>query len=144
VPLKIISRASIAQAFGRDNTRSSIISSATIVFASFFYVYSIASYFKIPIYFLHNRLVSKLDFTDVYVINKYVDHILIISGIVLWLVLSLKDKKARFAAAGTYGGVAIIGISTNLLILVDIAALISIPLVVCLLVYDRFASKKRY
>lgn len=141
MPLKITSNTIIAQALGKGASRASIISSAAIVFSSFFYIFTIGSYFKIPIYFLHNRIVSTLYFTDIYIINKHFDHILIVSGISLWLALSLKGK-ARLVAVVTYGGLATIGIFSNLVMLVDIAALISIPLVICLLIYDRFASKK--
>jgi hypothetical protein len=142
VVIKIISNVHLDQVLGKGAPKLSIISSAAFVFASLFYVYTIGSYFKLPIYFLHNRLVSKLYFTDIYIISKYVDHILIVSGIVLWLVLSLKDHKARFVAAVMYGGITIVGIGVKLIILVDFAALISIPLVICFLIYDRFASKK--
>jgi len=139
---RIISRTGIVQTLGAGTSSIYIIRSAAIVFTSFIYLFSLASYFRIPIYLLHNRLVTKLTLVDWYVINKNADHIIIISGVIVWLVLSLKDNKARFAAAVSYGGTAIIGISSGLFILVDIAALISIPIVICLSIYDRLSSKK--
>jgi hypothetical protein len=126
---------------GQGSSFTSILSSAAIVFISFFYIYTIASHFKVPIYVLHNRVVSTSLFTNIYVINKYADHILIISAVVIWLVVSLRGK-ARLVAAATYGGIALTGVVANVAIIVDVVTLISILLVISFLIYERFGHNK--
>jgi hypothetical protein len=100
-----------------------------------------ASYFTIPIYYLPGRLVSRLVLSDVYFINKNVDHLLIVSAIVLWLAISLR-AKLRFVVAIVYGGIYLAGVVTNIAILIEIAVVISIPLVVSLTAYDRLSKTK--
>jgi hypothetical protein len=139
---KIISHNNLlTKVLGKGTSPISIISSAIIVFISFFYVFTVGSFFNVPIYFLHNRLVSKLYFTDYYIINKYIDHTLIIFGTVLWLLFSVKGRT-RFVAAIVYCGAGLIGLTTNTLMLSDIVAVLSIPIVICFLLYDRLSSNR--
>jgi hypothetical protein len=100
-----------------------------------------ASYITIQIYYLPKRLVSKFVFTDGYIVNNYVDHLLIVSAIVIWIVLSLRSNL-RFAIAIIYGGVYLAGLVMGIAILVEITVVTSIPLVASLSIYDKFSSRK--
>jgi hypothetical protein len=132
--------ARIFRALGKGYPRLSIITSAIIVLTCFFYLFTLGSYFKVGIYILVNRVTYSTLF-DFYIINKYIDHAIIISGIVLWLALSLKGK-ARFVASGLYGVLAVIGLALNSNILIDICVLASVPIVIFLLISHRWFIPK--
>ena len=134
--------AHISRALGQGNSPQSIVTSVTLALTFFFYIYAVGSYFKVSIYILQNR-VSYHTFFDFYIINKYVDHIIIASAVVLWLALSIRGKKARFAISAAYGGLNLIAATAGLDILMDIMALISVPVIVSFFAYDRFTSKKK-
>ncbi len=131
----------ITRALGRGNSSLSIISSAALVLTSFFYIYTIGTFFKVNIYILQNR-VTYDTFFNFYIINKYTDYIIIISGLILWLVLSIRGR-ARLVAPLIYGGITIVAAIASLDVVVDIAALISIPVIFSFLVYDRFTTKTK-
>jgi hypothetical protein len=133
----------ITNALGKNSTTLSIITSASVTFISFFYLYTIASFLKVQIYILQNRHTYSTHFSNIYIISKDVDHILIVSVTVLWLALSLKGKM-RFIVPSTYGGLAILStmITMKLGILVDILALLSIPLIMLFSLYDRYVYKQ--
>lgn len=124
-----------------------IISAAILSITSFFYVYTVASYFKADVYFFFNR-VTYNTFFDKYVISKYADHIIIIACVVLWLLLSAakhRDNWTRFVFSATIlAGLTVTAIvSKNLNVLLDLAALLSFPLVISFLIYDKFASRRK-
>ena len=130
----------ITQLLGKGTPRLSIITSAVLALISLFYIYTVGSYFKFIIYTFEHR-VTYYTFFDVYVINKYIDHIIIVSGIVLWLTLSLRGK-VKFVAPAIYVGVTSIAAAASLDTIVDIVILMSIPVVISFLIYDRFVFKK--
>jgi len=131
----------IRKIFGYGAPVQTIISSAILALTSFFYIYSIGSFFRVNIYILHNRL-SYNTYFDFFIINKHVDHIIIAIGIILWSALSL-DGKARIFVPAIYGAVVLFALVSGITILLDIAAIVAIPTVICTLIYNKFASKKR-
>ena len=130
----------IRKIFGYGAPVQTIISSAILALTSFFYIYSIGSFFRVNIYILHNRL-SYNTYFDFFIINKHVDHIIIAIGIILWSALSL-DGKARIFVPAIYGAVVLFALVSGITILLDIAAIMAIPTVICTLIYNKFASKK--
>jgi hypothetical protein len=131
----------IASVLGNGTPRLSIITSAALVLISLFYIYTVGSYLKVAIYPLGHRIIY-YTFFDVYIINKQADHLMIAAGIVLWLALSLKGK-ARFIAPAIYGGIALLAATANHDAILDIVALMSIPIIISFFLYDKFASKKK-
>ena len=63
------------------------------------------------------------------------------SGISLWVMLSVRGKL-RFIVAASYSGIAIISAVSNIGVFFDIAALISIPIALSLLVYNKLTLQK--
>jgi hypothetical protein len=92
-------------------------------------------------YILENRVIYIRLFSDVYIIDKYVDNIIIAIGVFLWLILSIHGK-ARFVIPTIYGGLTAIAVFANLRILFDIIVLTSIPVIILFLIYNKFAYKK--
>ena len=130
----------ITQLLGKGAPRLSILTSAVLALISLFYIYTVGSFFKFITYTFEHRI-TYYTFFDVYIINKYVDHIIIASGIVLWLTLSLRGK-VKFVAPVVYAAIVAITSAASLDMLVDIVILMSIPIVISFLIYDRFVYKK--
>ena len=126
----------IIKILGLNKSPISIIASAIIASISFFYIYTIASYFKVNISVLHNRFTYDESFNS-YIFSKYVDHIIIVSGVSIWLALCIKGK-ARFIFSAAYIGLAVFAVLTRLDIILDSLAVASIPLLVLLLTYNKF------
>jgi hypothetical protein len=133
---------SIAKALGQETANPlSMISSAAVTVASIFYIFRIGSYFKVSIHVLQNRVTYDTFFPNIYIVNRYADHLIIASGTFLWLVLNV-DGKLKFVIAATYAGVILLAFSTNYQILLDLVALLSVPLIIALLLYNRLSTKK--
>jgi hypothetical protein len=114
----------------------SIITSIILASISFFYIYTVASYFKVNVLVLHYRHTYEELFNS-YVVSKYVDNIIILSGVSIWLVLSI-EGRARFIISTAYYGLTIVAILTRLDIMLDSLTLTSIPFLVLLLTYKKF------
>ena len=119
---------------------ATVVSSLAIVLTSFFYIYTISSYFKIGTYILDNRVIY-IDYFEKYIISKAIDYTVIEVGIIIWFLFSFQGK-ARFYIAFAYGGMVLIGLLANLSTIIEIITLISLPLVFFFLIYNKFASKK--
>ena len=137
---KMIFSLNIAKILGRGNPPTLIISSAVFVLVLFFYIFSVGSYFHVHVAPLENR-VNYHELFAAHIINEFVDHIIIAYGMVLWLGFSLKGK-ARIISSGIYGTITSIAILASLQTLFDIIMLLSIPILVSFLIYDRFTTKK--
>lgn len=134
------SYACILRNLGYGNSIRSIISSAVLALVSFFYIYTAGSFFRINIHILQNRS-SYNTYFDFFIINRHTDHIIIATGIILWAALSLHGK-ARIVISTGYGLATLLAVTSDIAILLDIVALISIPIVICTLIYNKLASKK--
>src|SRR5436309_5910791 len=137
---KMISSLSIAKVLGHGNSPSLIISSSVFVLILFFYIFTVGSYFHVSVSPLENR-VNYHEPSPTYIINEFVDHIIIGYGLVLWLGLSLKGK-ARIVSSGIYGTITSISVLAGLQTLFDVVTLLSIPILVSFLIYNKFTSKK--
>lgn len=136
---KTISNFNIAKVLGHGTHSTLIISSAVLALVLFFYIYTIGSYFQVNVYPLENRVVYPAPF-DAHIIDRYTDHVIILLGTILWLALSITGKKRTIVSA-IYGVTTLIATWYNPVSL-DITALLSIPIIVSFLAYNRFAIKK--
>jgi hypothetical protein len=141
---KIISRAQITKAIvGEGNSYRSIIISALLASTFLFYIYTFGSYFRIPVYVIQNRLTYTKIFADTYIVNRNADHLLIALATVVWLVLSIRGGKTRFVISGVYGSIAIGAALSRQANVLDITALLSIPIVVSLLIYNIYCQSAK-
>src|SRR5919198_710916 len=99
----IIFNNNIIRLLGIGRPYVSVVSSLALVLTSFFYIYTISSYFKVSMYILDNRVTYIKLFND-YIVNKFIDHVVIEFGIIIWFFLSFRGK-ARFYMAFVYGGI---------------------------------------
>src|SRR2546425_6520348 len=137
---KMISAPNIAKALGYGNSPAFILSSAILALILLFYIYTVGSYFHIGVSPLENRVNYHESFS-IYITNKYFDHLIIAAGTVLWIALSLIGK-ARIVASTIYGIMTIAAISAKIGTVLDTVALISIPVVISFLIYNRLTTKK--
>ena len=128
----------------RTSSYISIVTSLVLATISFFYVYTLASYFRIHIFFFQNRTTFDFNF-DYYITTGYIDHIIILTGLFVWLILSLKEKRIVYAlvSAMFVSALATREISTNLDTTIEIITLLSLPLCLSLLIYDRCSLFKK-
>ncbi|MDQ6864685.1 MAG: hypothetical protein M3044_12775 [Thermoproteota archaeon] len=132
----------ITNTLGRHKTGISVATSATLAIISFFYIYTLGSYLKIGTSVLHD-FYNYVGFFHLYVISKYVDHIIIALGISTWFALSIRKRSAKFVVTVIYGSLTLITALTGLDIILDILALLSIPLLILILACNRFLPKMR-
>ena len=131
---------SIVKVLGYGVSNKSIISSVALAVNSLFYIYTIGSYLKVPVFIIENR-VSYRTFFNFYVIDRHIDQLIIISTTCLWLALCIKGKL-RFVVAGIYGGTAVIATITSVNMLLDILVLMAIPVIIFFWICDRSGKKK--
>jgi len=135
--------ASVTKALGYGNSRSSVTSSAILCVLSFFYLFTLGSFVKANIFVLQNGITYDT-FFDLFVINKSLDHIIIVLCLVSWLSLTLVGRL-RTVMFVIFGGLVAIGVildSNFSTIILDDVALLSIPVVVIISTYNKFVSKK--
>lgn len=134
------SNLNIAKVLHQGNSPSVIISSAAFALILFFYVFTVGSYFHVSISPLVNRVNYHEPFSS-YIINELVDQLIIAYGTVLWFGLSLRGK-ARIVSSATYGAITSIAVLAGLQAFFDALALLSIPVIISILIFNRFTSKK--
>jgi hypothetical protein len=114
---------------------SSILSSVSFVVCLFFYLYVIGSFFKVIVYPLIDRVTVNTLFQE-YVVNEYVDNIVVIVAAALWFLFSINNRAIRYSLSIAYGGtgiiLALIGPDN---IIFDIITLLSIPLIIGVSLY---------
>jgi hypothetical protein len=131
----------IAKVVGLGNSYSSVIASSSLALVLFFYVFTISSYLQISTYILENRITYVESF-EKHVINQYFDHILIAIGVAIWSLLAVRGN-GRFYISSIYGGLTIIGLLFKLDTLINIIALSSVPIIILLLMYNKFLPRKK-
>lgn len=136
------SRASLflGTVLGKDTSIVLIAASAAFVVVSFFYIYSLATYSKIDVWDMQDR-VSYTSFFETYVINKTVDHLIIMLTTAIWFGLSLKHK-VRFVIATIYGIMVLILALFNLEAVLDVIVILSLPIISILLIINMLLPNK--
>src|SRR5580765_1845485 len=125
---------------GYGNSMRTILSSAILALVTIFYIYSVGSFFRVNIYILLHR-VSYNTYFDFFIVNRYIDHIIIAAGIIAWSVISVHGK-ARVVITVSYGLLTLLAVTSGIELLLDITAVIAMPIVICTLIHNRFASTK--
>src|SRR6267378_5163456 len=130
---------SITILLGKNSSPLHVISSVIFVVVLFFYIFSVGSYFQVNISPLENRINFLQSFL-IYIFNKQIDQLIIICGTASWLVLSLLNRPKIFIPAIYVGTTAIAALGGS--ITFDVAVLFSFPVILSLLIYNRFATIK--
>lgn len=134
LPRKMIFFVNLHRTLGLHLPYSEIITSAALSTIAFFYVFTISSFFAFTVYPLRNRITYYVLF-EAYVVNQYVDYVIIGCTLFVWLFFSLK-KRSRLISV-IVPVVVLTGIIVGNETLLNIIALSSIPIPVSLLIYNK-------
>jgi hypothetical protein len=132
----------VTEALGRNKSLISVIAACVLALTSFFYIYTLGSYFKIGTSVLRH-FYNYVGFFHSYVIGKDIDHIVIAVGVSIWLVLAIKQRSARIVIPLIYLGLTATAAVTRTDTILSILALLSIPLIISILALNRFGPKVR-
>lgn len=115
--------------------------SISLTVISFFSIFSLATFLKPTVWVLINR-VSYFSAFEGYVIDKFTDNLVIAIFTALWLGLSLRLKREfTILVTAAYSSLMIIFSISNHQAL-EILAILSMPLVTSLILWDRVSTKK--
>ena len=135
VALFAVAASKLSKDLGYGMPISSVLSSVSFVVCLFFYLYVIGSFFKVSVYPLIDRVTVNTFFQE-YVVNEYVDNIVVIVAAALWFLISINNRAIRYTLSIAYGGTSTI---TALIspdnIIFDIITLLSIPLIISVSLY---------
>jgi hypothetical protein len=129
---------SIATAIGRGSSNRTFLTSIVLAFILFFYIFAIGSLIKPTVYVLQDRVSVYRIFYE-YVVGKYWNHLVIALGTIIWLSLSLTGK-ARSTTVSIYGILVLVAVLDRFGVLLDIAGLLSIPLILSFFLFNKFTS----
>jgi hypothetical protein len=139
-----IAASKLSKDLGYGMPISSIISSVSFIVCLFFYLYIIGSFFKVTVYPLIDRVVTYILFQG-HIINEYVDNITAIVAAILWLLFSLNNRIIRYSLSIAYGGIGIIlAVVSPDNIIFDIIALLSMPLIIGVSLYNYYYHHRHY
>jgi hypothetical protein len=138
--LQSATTAFFARVLGQDAPPLIILLCAILAANSFFYLYSLASYFGPTTWLLVDRISYYGPF-DQFVISKNIDHLIIISSTLIWLVFSIRSK-IKFTIATLYGVTTAIIALSNQYAFLDIVVILSIPIIITLLLVNTFSRNK--
>jgi hypothetical protein len=119
----------------------SILSSASLVVLCLFYIYSASTFFGIRIYPLINRVTYYTQFES-YIVNAYVDHLILGLLLLLWAIVSLRNSKGRYIAILALSVFFAASVLLNYSPALIGMALGSLPAISALLLYNRYSPRK--
>jgi hypothetical protein len=132
----------LSTVLGKGTSSISIITSASFVLVSLFYAYTVGSYLKLTIYPFQNRIIYYEIFHS-YIFSQFIDHLIIISMTAVWFGLSLRGKPRFFLPVIYCGGLTALTVALGAHLLLEIAAIISMPIIVLLLIFNKLVYQKR-
>jgi len=122
------------------NSASLIISSILLTLISFFFVFSAGTFFEIGIFPLEDGF-TILKLFDTFVFDQFIDTLLISIFTIVWFATALFGK-AKTLSIIIYGAITLAAFATNMSALLDFTVLISLPVIISILIYNKFSTTK--
>ncbi|MFL6359388.1 MAG: hypothetical protein ACJ72V_08625 [Nitrososphaeraceae archaeon] len=132
----------LSTVLGKGTSSISIITSASFVLVSLFYAYTVGSYLKLTVYPFENRIIYYEIFHS-YIFSQFIDHLIIISMTAVWFGLSLRGKSRFFLPVIYFGILTVLIATLGVHLLLDFAAIISMPIIVLLLIFNKLVYQKK-
>ncbi|MFL6407915.1 MAG: hypothetical protein ACJ71F_12680 [Nitrososphaeraceae archaeon] len=132
----------LSTVLGKGTSSISIITSASFVLVSLFYAYTVGSYLKLTVYPFENRIIYYEIFHS-YIFSQFIDHLIIISMTAVWFGLSLRGKPRFFLPVIYFGILTVLIAALGVHLLLEIAAIISMPIIVLLLIFNKLVYQKK-
>lgn len=137
---EVVSGGWIREFLGQGFSRLSIASAASLAIICLFYVYTVGTYLQVRIYPLIDRVTYYIPF-NFYIVNEYVDHVIIGALLALWFALSIQPRIGRLIIA-IFTALFVAAAATNYNPALDGIALSAFPAIVSILIYDHYSSRK--
>src|SRR5215217_7004877 len=138
-----IAASKLSKDLGYGMPISSILSGVAFTVCIFFYLYTIGSFFGVTVYPLINRVTVYAVFQE-YIINQHLDYIVVILATASWFLLSTNNRAIRYYFSIPYAGTGIIlALISPDNIVFDIIALLSLPLIIGVMLYDYRKRQKK-
>ena len=132
----------LSTVLGKGTSSISIITSASFVLVSLFYAYTVGSYLKLTVYPFENRIIYYEIFHS-YIFSQFIDHLIIISMTAVWFGLSLRGKSRFFLPVIYFGILTVLIAALGVHLLLEIAAITSMPIIVLLLIFNKLVYQKK-
>lgn len=129
----------ILEALGSKSSLITIVASASLAVICLFYVFTVGTYLQIRIYPLVDRVTYISNF-NFFIVNEFVDHVVIGSLFVIWLIITVQTKIGRIITI-TFAVIIAVAACTEHDAILDGTALTALPLVFLLLVCNRYFQK---
>ena len=127
------------RSFGAGKEKVLILSSSLLVLLSFFYFFVAGSFLHTPIYtFLHRVTYDEIFVTQVTFLNS--DTFILLSATLVWFYVSIKAGYMKYAIL-IFFSFFLVSLFFNMTTIALAGAVITLPVVSCLIVLDRFWNK---
>ena len=133
---------SLHKFLGHGMGKFSIVNSALLAAISLFYVYSVGNHLPIVVYYFLTRFTYIKPFND-YIVSRYFDSITICVLTLVWLILSPSGKSTKIFISTVFGISFAIAIAANLVSVLSVMELVTIPIVIFILVLDGRKRRSR-
>jgi hypothetical protein len=138
-----IAASKLSKDLGYGHPISSILSGVAFTVCIFFYLYTAGSFFGVTVYPLIDRVTVYATFQE-YIINQHLDYIVVILATASWFLLSTNNRAIRYYFSIPYAGTGIIlALISPDNIVFDIIALLSLPLIIGVMLYDYRKRQKK-
>lgn len=127
---------------GLGRSYKAIVTSSAFVLLCYFYIYSFASYLKLPIVIFQNGVTYNAFFENTYLIDKNWDYLITIGLTVVWLSFSIRNKKIGIATSIIYTALAVTTVSSGFLIYYPLALFITLPFIISLVILNKIVKEK--
>ena len=126
--------------FGAGKEKGLILSSSLLVLLSFFYFFVAGSFLHTTIYtFLHRVTYDEIFVTHVTSLNS--DTFILLSATLVWFYVSIKAGYMKYAIL-IFFSFFLVSLFLNMTTIALAGAVITLPVVSCLIILDRFWNKK--
>ena len=113
-----------------------------LCFSVIFIFIRVASYLKLPIIIFQNGVTYNAFFENTYLIDKNWDYLFIIALTIVWLSLSIRNKKLGISTSLIYTGLAAMTTLSGFPIFYPFAVFISLPFIVSLVIINKIVKEK--
>ena len=127
---------------GWGTSYKAIVTSSAFVLLCYFYIYSIASYLKLPIVIFQNGVTYNAVFENTYLIDKNWDYLFTIALGVIWLLLSIRARRLGIATSLIYTGLVLTAGLSGLFVFYDFIVFITLPFIVWILFLNKIVKEK--
>ncbi len=127
---------------GFGSSYKAIVTSSAFLLVCYFYIYSIASYLKLPIVIFQNGVTYNAFFENTYLIDRNWDYLVIIALTIVWLSFSIRNKKLEVATSLIFTSLAVTTVLSGFSIFYPFTLFITLPFIISLVILNKIVKEK--